>query len=515
MHTDCTAPFGRNRPRLPRGSAVAKRVRRSARALLALALTLAAPARPRPRRRSTRSSRRLARAGGVSGGYVLDTTTGRTLAAVRADTPRIPASVNKLFTTSTALLRFGPDATLTTRVLGVGTLDDAGTWHGDLYLRGGGDPTFGSASFDRLAYGLGSDRLDARRARARRRHRARERPRPRRRVVARHAARRPRDRLRARPRHRRPARRPAVQPRPRARGRQRAAAPAGEVRRAAADAGAVARAASRVRQAPAAGAAPADAEQLASVDSPTMATLVRLTLVPSDNLLAEMLLKDVGAHFGGAGSTVAGVRVVSARSRASRPAADRRRLGPLAHRPHLAAAGRSCCCARCGRTPTFRAALPVAGRSGTLAERMRRTSAQDRCQAKTGTLSNVSALAGYCRTPKATCSRSRSSRTSSTRRPRRPPRTASRSPSRATAPAGRRPRRRRRPAGHARPAAARPRPRAALQSRSGSRRSRTRPRSRRSAARRRHSRRARGGRAAARASRQQQREQDERVEYFW
>ena len=48
---------------------------------------------------------------------------------------------------------------------------------------------------------------------------------------------------------------------------------------------------------------------------------------------------------------------------------------------------------------SLRAALPVAGRSGTLAERMRRTTAQDRCQAKTGTLSNVSALAGYCRTP--------------------------------------------------------------------------------------------------------------------
>ncbi|HEX7292214.1 MAG TPA: D-alanyl-D-alanine carboxypeptidase, partial [Conexibacter sp.] len=98
----------------------------------------------------------LARAGGISGGYVLDTTTGRALASVRADTPRIPASVNKLFTSSTALLRFGPDATLQTRVLGVGTLDDAGTWHGDLYLRGGGDPTFGSASFNRLAYGLGA-----------------------------------------------------------------------------------------------------------------------------------------------------------------------------------------------------------------------------------------------------------------------------------------------------------------------------------------------------------------------
>ncbi len=51
------------------------------------------------------------------------------------------------------------------------------------------------------------------------------------------------------------------------------------------------------------------------------------------------------------------------------------------------------------RANTFlRAALPVAGRSGTLVDRMRRTTAQDRCQAKTGTLSNVSALAGYCRT---------------------------------------------------------------------------------------------------------------------
>ena len=42
------------------------------------------------------------------------------------------------------------------------------------------------------------------------------------------------------------------------------------------------------------------------LDSPTMATLVRLTLVPSDNLFAEMLLKDLGAQFGGAGSTAAG-----------------------------------------------------------------------------------------------------------------------------------------------------------------------------------------------------------------
>ena len=38
-------------------------------------------------------------------------------------------------------------------MLGAGTLDDEGTWHGTLYLRGGGDPTFGSSAFIRSAYG--------------------------------------------------------------------------------------------------------------------------------------------------------------------------------------------------------------------------------------------------------------------------------------------------------------------------------------------------------------------------
>ena len=40
----------------------------------------------------------------------------------------------------------------------------------------------------------------------------------------------------------------------------------------------------------------------------------------------------------------------------------------------------------------------MAGRTGTIATRMRGTAAQDRCRAKTGTLRDVSALAGYCTT---------------------------------------------------------------------------------------------------------------------
>lgn len=339
----------------------------------------------------------LARAGGLTSGYVLDTTTGRTLAAVRADTARIPASVEKLYTTSTALLRFGPTATLETTVLGAGELDDAGTWHGDLYLRGGGDPTFGTASFTRLAYGLGATVTDLA---------TRVSDAGISRVTGRvYGDESWLDRLRGGPAsgfaldldiggplggllfNRGLAREDgsALQTRPAKFAAQQLTT---ELRRAGV----------RVPRSAAEGVATIDAEEIASVDSPTMATLARLTLVPSDNLFAEMLLKNVGARFGASGSTTAGTAVV------------RSTLSRYGIRPQVAdGSGLS----RSDRTSprqvvtllhalranlSFRAAFPVAGRSGTLVDRMRGTSAQDRCQAKTGTLSNVSALAGYCRT---------------------------------------------------------------------------------------------------------------------
>ena len=40
--------------------------------------------------------------------------------------------------------------------------------------------------------------------------------------------------------------------------------------------------------------------------------------------------------------------------------------------------------------------MPVAGREGTVADRMRGTAAEGNCATKTGTLDGVSALSGYC-----------------------------------------------------------------------------------------------------------------------
>jgi D-alanyl-D-alanine carboxypeptidase/D-alanyl-D-alanine-endopeptidase (penicillin-binding protein 4) len=51
---------------------------------------------------------------------------------------------------------------------------------------------------------------------------------------------------------------------------------------------------------------------------------------------------------------------------------------------------------RTGAGEIFYSSLAVAGRSGTLAYRMRGTVAAGRCRAKTGTLIGVSALSGYC-----------------------------------------------------------------------------------------------------------------------
>ena len=359
-------------PRLRPTAGVAIAVR-PARPLLACLLVTAAlwPAAPAAALTadSTLASslaRTMRPAGGASGAIVVDETNGRVLFALRPDAARVPASNQKLYTTSTALLRYGPGGTLATRVLGVGALDPSGTFNGTLYLRGGGDPTFGSMSFTRRAYGTGGTAADL-------------------------------------------ARRLAAAGIRRVRGSVLGDESAFDRRRGGSsfgislDIGGPLSALSFNRGLAGesgGGFQSRPARELAREPSPPMSTLIGLTNRPSDNFFAEMLHKDLGATFLHRGTTAGGAAVVRARmaqlgihprvadgsglSRSNRttPRDVVRLLSAMDHSPAVASA--------------FRNSLSVAGRSGTLAPRMRGTVAAGRCRGKTGTLSGVSALSGYC-----------------------------------------------------------------------------------------------------------------------
>ncbi len=88
------------------------------------------------------------------------------------------------------------------------------------------------------------------------------------------------------------------------------------------------------------GSTPSDAKTLASVRSPSIAQLVRITLKDSDNWFAEMLLKDLAASRGGQGTTTRGASAAIAFARQlGVTRADERRLRPVTRRPGVAAAG--------------------------------------------------------------------------------------------------------------------------------------------------------------------------------
>jgi len=128
-------------------------------AVLLAASTLAFPA-PAAAGLSSTLTHQMRIAGPWSGAYVVDATTGQTLFAWKAGTPRILASNTKLFTTSAALDHFGADGTFTTQVLATGQLNPDGILKGDLWLRGGGDPAFGTGAYVRRHYGAAAASVD-------------------------------------------------------------------------------------------------------------------------------------------------------------------------------------------------------------------------------------------------------------------------------------------------------------------------------------------------------------------
>ena len=259
----------------------------------------ATSARRAPRSRPHGSSdqlKRRAQGQPVSGVGVLveDLSSGQVLFSRNAGIPRPPASVEKLYTTVAALNLLGPNARLQTAVLGTGALGPGGVWHGNLYLRGGGDPTFGDGELEPCLRGrLRPDRAELanqlRHAGIRR--------------VTGHifADESLFDTDRGGPGHPQPARHPGLRRRDERAGLrprdEHGEDVAGGVRRPRAGADdARDRDAGRCRRR-GPGTTPAGAVELAHVESPPLSVLVRLMDVPSDDLIADMLAKQLGARL--------------------------------------------------------------------------------------------------------------------------------------------------------------------------------------------------------------------------
>jgi serine-type D-Ala-D-Ala carboxypeptidase/endopeptidase (penicillin-binding protein 4) len=348
-----------------------------------------------------RLARQLALAGPHDGAYVYDLNEKRALFGTRATAMRPPASVEKLYTATTALARFGPEARLATTVYGVGKLAPGGVWEGTLYLRGGGDPTFGSSAFIRAHYGGVGASISVLVSQLVHR------------LGIRSVTRGVRgdeswfDSLRGEPSSGF-AHDPFLEGTLSALSFNRGET--GSERGAHAPAAFAARrlwaalraAGVHMRGRIAAASTPPGATPLAQVASPTVAQLLGLMLPPSDNFFAETLLKDLGAQFAGHGTTGAGAGIVAA-TISSLFGIHPRVVDGSGLSPHDETSPFEVAqlLVSLYETPTgvlLRQRLAVAGRTGTLERRMRHTAAAGRCEGKTGTLTGVSNLVGYCRT---------------------------------------------------------------------------------------------------------------------
>jgi D-alanyl-D-alanine carboxypeptidase/D-alanyl-D-alanine-endopeptidase (penicillin-binding protein 4) len=343
------------------------------------------PARPAPPRGGvTELAGDLTRElGKVGSGYVYDLTTGKPVFALDEGTGRVPASVEKIYTTIALLDALGSDTRLHTTVFGAGHLDAAGVWRGDLYLRGGGDPTFGAPSLSDLVHqlqargihrltgdvigdgsifssalggpttGYAADMIDLGGELSG--------------LTYNHGF---------------PGR---VGP---------AAYAADQLRRALR--------AAHIQTGPTArtGGTPHGAAILASVASPPLSTLVRLMNVPSDDFYAETLTERLGRSDGAAGSFASGTAAIS------HDLATAYNIHPtVVDGSGLSRANRSSpievvdLLRAIWQTPVGQVlamSLPSVGVEGTVRHIAAHTPARGRCAAKTGTLTGVTNLAGYC-----------------------------------------------------------------------------------------------------------------------
>jgi serine-type D-Ala-D-Ala carboxypeptidase/endopeptidase (penicillin-binding protein 4) len=360
-------------------------------ALLALLLSLAAPARAA----DPTLEARLAKALAVphvdparTAALAIDLRTGLVVFERNATLSLVPASNQKLPVAYAALALLGPGYRFHTEVVGTGTLV-GDVWHGDLWLRGFGDPTLKPSDLDALAAEVASwgiRRVDGA-------------------VIA--------DESWFDARRTAPGWRPSfylyespplsalavdrgwyrgqTSPNP--------ALAAGSLLRQALSTAGV-RVSGRTRS----GVLATAGLPLAQDVSEPLADVVRFMGRESDNYTAEMLVKQLGAAYSGTGSTAAGARVIrSALGDAGVPLAGVR----LADGSGLSGLDRLTAAAvvallEAGLSEgdlrdAFLQSLAVAGVNGTLENRMEKRPARGQVIAKTGTTRTASALSGFVR----------------------------------------------------------------------------------------------------------------------
>jgi D-alanyl-D-alanine carboxypeptidase/D-alanyl-D-alanine-endopeptidase (penicillin-binding protein 4) len=322
----------------------------------------------------------------ATGAVAIDLTTGETVYSRNASLSLLPASNEKLAVTYAALTALGPGFRIETDVLGEGQ-EIGTTWQGDLVLKGYGDPTLSSAGLADLARQVRAAGITAVTGR----------------VLGDESW---FDTRRTAPGwkasfyiYESPPLSALIVNRGRF-GRFTSHDPA--LAAATLFRSALARAGVHVAGGAAHGVADDQAEPLASVDSATTAAIVRSMDRVSDNFVAEMLVKELGAVQGTRGTTAAGLAVVTGLLASAGVPLDGVQLvdgSGLSLDDRLTPSALASLLSVMWTDFEVRlellASLPLAGRTGTLHDRMRGGAATGVVRAKTGTTSNASALSGF------------------------------------------------------------------------------------------------------------------------
>ena len=322
----------------------------------------------------------------ATGAIVVDLQTGGVVFEHNAGLSLIPASNEKLAVAVAVLALLGPGYRIGTDVLGDGA-QNGGAWAGDLYLRGQGDPTLHRRDLRRLARKLRAAGI---------RHVSGN-------VLG--------DESFFDTERTAPGWKPSFY------GEESAPLSALVVDRAvvkghwvddpasaAAEAFVSELEKAGIRVAGKAGfaATPPGAAPLAGVLSEPLAEMVSWMNQESDNFVAEMLLKGLGARLGKGGATAAGAEVVrTILSRLGVPLSGVRLAdgSGLSGRDRFTAEALAALLTAAWNNPglhdPFLASLAVAGQSGTLEDRLEKPPARGRVFGKTGTTNRASSLSGY------------------------------------------------------------------------------------------------------------------------